>query len=59
MEPSPKHQAAESQFRQLIDRADLAPPDEVTYARESLTFRWHARKLAVIVELDDPAAIGA
>jgi hypothetical protein len=57
MQPSPRHQAAETQFRQLLANADLAPPYHVTYERESLLFRWHAPKLAVIVDLDDPEGV--
>jgi hypothetical protein len=56
MEPSPRHQVAEAQFRQLLHSVDLAPPDDVTYAPASLTFLWHAPKLAVVVDLDDPEA---
>ena len=57
MQPSPRHRAAESQFRQLLDSADLSQPDDVTYRRESLLFRWHTPKLAVIVDLDDPDGV--
>ena len=59
MELSSRHRAAESQFRQLINGADLAQPDDVTYARESLTFRWHEAKLAVIVDLEEPEPDGS
>jgi hypothetical protein len=44
---------AEAQFRQLLDGAGLAPPDDVAYDPASLIFRWHAPKLAVVVDLDD------
>jgi hypothetical protein len=54
MQPTPRHRAAEFRFRQLIDTADLDQPDNVEYSRESLVFRWEAKKVAVIVELDDP-----
>jgi hypothetical protein len=54
MEPRPRHQIAESKFRQLIRNAGLAEPDRVEYDAEELTFYWDESKLAVIVEIDDP-----
>jgi hypothetical protein len=57
MQPSPTHEAAEAQFRLLLENAELAPPDDVTYRHDSLLFRWHAPKLAVIVDLDDPEGV--
>jgi hypothetical protein len=54
MEPTPRHQAAEAQFRALITSADLARPDDVEYTPDSLIFRWERPQVAVVVELDDP-----
>jgi hypothetical protein len=46
---------AEADFRRLIDSNDLPEPDEVEYTRGSVYFLWNETKLAVAVELDDPA----
>jgi hypothetical protein len=51
MEPSPRHVAAESDFRELLRSNELADPDRVEYAAEELTFFWEDSKLAVVVEL--------
>jgi hypothetical protein len=47
---------AESNFRRLIASNDLPEPDEVEYTRGSVYFLWNEPKLAVAVDLDDPAA---
>ena len=53
MQPSPRHHAAETRFRQLLRSQDLEEPDRVEYEPEELTFFWEESKLAVVVELDD------
>ena len=57
MHPSPRHHTAESRFRELLRSNELAEPDRVEYAPGELTFFWEESKLAVVVELDDPAPI--
>jgi hypothetical protein len=44
-------------FPALASRAGLPDPDEVHFHPEAaeVEFRWHEQKLAVVVELDDPA----
>jgi hypothetical protein len=56
MEPSPRHHAAEAQFRQLLRQGELVEPDRVEYATDELTFFWEESKLAVVVERDDMPA---
>jgi len=53
MQPSPRHRAVESRFRQLITDAELPQPDEVEYFDESVMFRWPGPKVAVVVDFDD------
>jgi hypothetical protein len=55
MQPTPRHIQAEADFRRLIASNDLPEPDEVEYTRGSVYFLWHEPKLAVAVDLDDPA----
>ena len=55
MQPTPRHRAAESRFRELLRSHALAEPDRVEYAPDELTFFWDESKLAVVVELDDRA----
>jgi hypothetical protein len=54
MQPTPRHHAAEEQFRRLLTSAQLAPPDDVEYGLDSLVFRWEGPQVAVVVDLDDP-----
>jgi len=53
MHPSPRHQAAERDFRDLLRDAELDQPDDVEYRYDELLFLWYDPKLAVIVELGD------
>src|SRR4051812_9393181 len=53
MHPSPRHCAAEAEFRELVSNADLDAPDDVEYTPASLIFRWRGPMVAVVVELDD------
>jgi hypothetical protein len=55
MQPSPIHEAAEAHFRRMVESFDLTPPDDVDYTDDSVIFLWHEPKLAVVVELGDPA----
>jgi hypothetical protein len=55
MQPTPRHRQAEADFRRLIESNDLPEPDAVDYTRGSVYFLWNEPKLAVAVELDDPA----
>jgi len=54
MQPSPRHRAVESRFRQLITESELPQPDNVEYLCESVIFRWQEPKVAVVVDLDEP-----
>ena len=59
MQPTPRHATVESRFRELIDTADLQPPDRVRYDPEAVVFIWDDQQLAVCVDFDDslpPAA---
>jgi hypothetical protein len=56
VEPSPTHLEVESRFRELVGEAGLAEPDDVAYSPGSVTFLWHADRLAVVVDLD-PGAV--
>lgn len=56
MQPSPRHRAAESHFRQLLRSQELPEPDRVEYDPGELTFFWEESKLAVVVELGDMPA---
>jgi hypothetical protein len=59
MEPSPKHRAAEADFRRLLESGGLAQPDLVDYEPDSIVLRWSGPKLAVVVDLETPADAGA
>jgi hypothetical protein len=56
MDITPRHRAAEADFRRLLDDAGLDPPDAVDYSADWLTFFWNGPKVAVIVDLDDAEA---
>jgi hypothetical protein len=56
MDITPRHRAAETDFRRLLADAGLDPPDAVEYAVDSLTFFSSGPKVAVIVDLDDAEA---
>jgi hypothetical protein len=49
-----RHRDAEAHFRALLAKAELPPPDRVSYEPEELVFFFEDRKLAVIVELGSP-----
>jgi hypothetical protein len=57
MQPTARHRAAESRFRQLLREAELEAPDRVEYAPDELTFIWDESKVAVVVELDERASV--
>ncbi len=54
MDPTPRHRAAERDFRQLLRTGGVAQPDEVDYGQDELVFRWSEQKLAVVVDLESP-----
>jgi hypothetical protein len=56
MDSTPRHRAAEADFRRLLEDAGLDPPDRVEYADDSLAFFWNGPKVAVVVDLDDAEA---
>ena len=51
---TPRHEDVEARFRELLESADLPPPDDVGYEPEAVVFYWHEQKLAVFVDFDDP-----
>ena len=54
MDPTPRHRAAERDFRQLLRSGGVAQPDWVDYAPDELLFGWSEQKLAVVVDLESP-----
>jgi hypothetical protein len=56
MDISPRHQEAETRFRQLLEEGGIEPPDSVEYGSECVRFFWSAQKLVVVVDLDDAEA---
>jgi hypothetical protein len=59
MHPTTRHHSAERAFRRLIADGEFAEPDEVEYTETTVVFLWHASKLAVVVDLDEPLAEAA
>jgi hypothetical protein len=59
MPPSTPHHEAEAAFRRLITDGELAEPDDVQYTDDSVVFLWREPQLAVVVDLEDPAAAKA
>jgi hypothetical protein len=59
MHPTTRHHSAERAFRRLITDGEFAEPDDVEYTESSVVFLWHANKLAVVVDLDEPVAEAA
>ena len=55
MDPTPRHRAAERDFRQLLRSGGVAQPDLVDYAPDEVIFRWTEEKLAVVLDLESPA----
>ena len=58
MQPSARHQTAETRFRELITSAGLDQPDGVDYEPDALVFRWSGPKVAVVVDLEPPPGSG-
>jgi hypothetical protein len=56
MLPTTRHHDAETRFRDLLENADLAPPDDVEYTPEGLVLKWHGPKLAVVVDFEEGVA---
>ena len=54
MDPTPRHRAAERDFRLLLDSGGVAQPDRVDYAPDEVIFRWSEEKLAVVLDMDSP-----
>ena len=54
MDPTPRHRAAERDFRQLLHSGGVAQPDLVEYAPDEVIFRWSEEKLAVVLDLESP-----
>jgi hypothetical protein len=50
-----RHQEAERRMRELIQDAEIVPPDAVEYTPDSVVLLWHAQELAVVIDLDDEA----
>jgi hypothetical protein len=54
MDPTPRHRAAERDFRRLLRSGGVAQPDRVDYAPDEVIFRWSEEKLAVVLDLESP-----
>jgi hypothetical protein len=54
MDPTPRHRAAERDFRQMLRSGGVAQPDRVDYAPDEIILRWTEQKLAVVVDLESP-----
>ena len=54
MDPTPRHRAAERDFRRLLHSGGVTPPDLVDYAPDEVIFRWTEEKLAVVLDLESP-----
>jgi hypothetical protein len=54
MDPTPRHHAAEADFRRLLTSGGLAQPDRADYFSDSIVFRWSEQQLAVVFELSPP-----
>ncbi len=39
-------------MRRLLEDNGLPAPDEVVYGEDEVTFLWHDRKVALVVEID-------
>jgi hypothetical protein len=54
---TPDHRDAERRMRELVREAGLPQPDEVRdrFDPDEIVLMWHERKLAVVIELDEPA----
>jgi hypothetical protein len=59
LHPTQRHRSAERAFRRLITDGEFAEPDEVEYTETTVVFLWHATKLAVVVDLEEPLADAA
>lgn len=52
VDPTPRHRAAERDFRELLRSGGIAQPDWIDYAPDELIFGWSEQKLAVVVDLE-------
>jgi hypothetical protein len=54
------HADAERRMRELIEKAALREPDEVSYEFDpnEVVLTWHDPKLKVVVDLDDDSSSG-
>ena len=57
---TPTHADAEQRMRELIEKAALREPDEVSYEFDpnEVVLTWHDPKLKVVVDLDDDSSSG-
>ena len=44
----------EAYVRELVERQDLPMPDQIEPREASLVLKWSERRVAVIVDLDEP-----
>jgi hypothetical protein len=49
-------QTAERSVRDLLDEQGMPQPDRVEYREASVALLWDETKLAVVIDVDDPAA---
>lgn len=57
MAPIDQKQRAERRMLDLLTDSGLPLPDAVEYGEASVRFLWHERRLAVVVDLEDPDVI--
>jgi hypothetical protein len=53
VQPTAKHLEVASTFRRLLSDNDIASPDHVDYASESVIFKWDEPRVAVVVDFEE------
>ena len=54
-ERRPTRADAEQAFRELLRNAELTEPDEILPHEDGILCLWHAQKVAVVIDLEDPS----
>jgi hypothetical protein len=50
---SDRHGEAERRMLDLMKNADLPEPDEIQHGPSEVRFLWHAKKIAVVIDLEE------